>query len=521
MSKICTSEIDKGCKRDVFDGRKECVLHCEKSAEPGLKNSDSQNERILKEFYSALREYIDEYFIKIESVDSKIYLNYGDDPEKISEFYKDEMIDFKNIFFPYLDKDDSFDSLTILKNIKKARFMNCTFIGGSLDVPDLEMSFYGCQFLKYWEIIQKNMLISERFNPFNVLYKDCTFRHNAGFYLGKITEMPFELDMSLFCDCTFKESLFMQRVKFKQPVFRDMNSSSIHELCIINCEFDKDFILNNVKINIILIIDSEFNAKVELKDGVIDEIELVNTNFNKIFDSFGTHYGKFYCSKSIFSDFVGFETCKFADLEDNEKLNTMAVFRYVTFLSFTNFRNTTFYKGLDIESINIKETPNFLNIKLEPKSINTKIETSRETLRIIKHSFDKVGNYIEANKFFALEMRKYKQDLADKPLSQEKFVFWLNEKISNFGQSYLRPIVWIVFFSVIYYPLILVYENNPPSADSFISVILDVANKVASNIIPFKNILKDGMEFVSLAFYAIYTSLIWQIIVAVKRHTRR
>ena len=90
------------------------------------------------------------------------------------------------------------------------------------------------------------------------------------------------------------------------------------------------------------------------------------------------------------------------------------MFEYVTFLSFTNFRNTTFYSGLNLENSNLKEAPNFLNIDINPKF------TNRETFRIIKNSFDKIGNNIEANKFFVFEMNKYEEELKKKPMSQEK-----------------------------------------------------------------------------------------------------
>ena len=123
-------------------------------------------------------------------------------------------------------------------------------------------------------------------------------------------------------------------------------------------------------------------------------------------------------------------------------------------------------------------------------------------------------------------MSKYKQVLNEKPLNQEKLIFWLNEKTSNFGQSYLLPIFWIVFFSVIYYLLVLGHESNllyelVPTANEVISSVSNVFNGIAANIIPFKKLLREGMEFISLVFYVIFASLIWQTIVAVKRHTRR
>ncbi|WOQ95323.1 hypothetical protein R4533_14805 [Vibrio cholerae] len=102
----------------------------------------------------------------------------------------------------------------------------------------------------------------------------------------------------------------------------------------------------------------------------------------------------------------------------------------------------------------------------------------------------------------------------------------MNEKTSDFGQSYLLPIFWMFVFSVIYYLLILGHESNllynlVPSANKLIASVSNAVNGIAANIIPFKKLLREGMEFVSLLFYVIFASLTWQTIVAVKRHTRR
>lgn len=70
------------------------------------------------------------------------------------------------------------------------------------------------------------------------------------------------------------------------------------------------------------------------------------------------------------------------------------------------------------------------------------------------------------------------------------------------------------------------YENNilyeiRPSINGALEEISGFVNNLSENILPFSKILKDGMEFISLIFYIIFASLIWQKLVAVKRHTRR
>lgn len=225
--------------------------------------------------------------------------------------------------------------------------------------------------------------------------------------------------------------------------------------------------------------------------------------------------------KSIFEAYTGFENCQFGYKHPENDHNEVANFNYVTFMSFVNFRNTYFFGGLNLDSINVKEPPNFLNIDVDPTN------TTKETFRLIKYSFDKIGNHTDANKFFAFEMKKYKEDLYQyQDKKAEKFIFWCNEVISNFGQNYIRPIILIILLSIIfsifkYIKDINLIYNLSPKLNDYILPIQQLLNNLAVNIIPFNKFLIEGMEFISLIYYLINSILIWQTIVALKRYTKR
>jgi len=102
--------------------------------------------------------------------------------------------------------------------------------------------------------------------------------------------------------------------------------------------------------------------------------------------------------KSIFDDFVGFERCTFGT--NNKLKEEIALFKYATFKDFLNARDSKFLSGLDIKNINLQGETNFLDAQIEVKSSN------RETFRILKHSFDSIGNIIEANIYYQKEMKK-------------------------------------------------------------------------------------------------------------------
>ena len=328
----------------------------------------------------------------------------------------------------------------------------------------------------------------------------------------------------MFYNCEFQQEITFYGVDFDAPVFSKPNTygniekRKISKFHIENCSFLEEFTLNNCFIGEFTLDNSIFHSKFEFKENMVDEFNVFDTSHLKFVDMHATKFEKFNIDGSIFEDFVGFENCEFGVNNGSEEY--VSKFTYATFLGFVNFRNTKYDSGLNIASINFKESPNFLNIWVNPSN------TNRETFRIIKHSFDKIGNRIEANKYFVYEMKKYKEELKNSHSKQERAVLFLNEKISDFGQSYIKPTLWIIATSIIYYLLILGYENNilynmyPPANNAF-SAISEVVNRIAENILPFKKFLKDGMEFISLLFHIIFAGLIWQTIVAIKRHTRR
>jgi len=513
--------IDKcnveGCNRDCFQESQQCVLHCEKHD----YSTDYYNISILRNFYDELIDYIIENILEFRVIQMgnkellKEYLRSGEALEETKSFFNDEVIIFNLIFFPCRDARDKFDYLKVLNRLSGIHFNGCKFTAKSFDFSKVAVFYQGCEFQQYWII--SNSLLLENVN--NVIYQDCIFNNevNISAWDGNNT-----VDVTLFRDCTFHQTLSCSNMTFEKKIFNnsDYPEVGIEALKIERCLIQKDFILNDLKSRSVLIIDTEFKSKFEMKDSHINMMfEAINTNFSGLFDVQFSNFAGFECFKCVFSNVASFEQCTFSVEGRHEEY--MAIFKYSTFLSFTSFRNSTFNLGLDLENANLKEAPNFLNIKLLSDN------TNRETLRIIKNSFDKIGNHIDANDFFVKEMKKYKQELSSrKGNKQEKIILWFNEKASDFGQSYIKPIVWMLLIAIFYSGLIYSQENDylyrmyPPFNNVF-SWLSQSVNNVAKNIIPFKSFAKEGMEFLSLIFYIIFASLTWQTIVAFKRHTKR
>ena len=239
-----------------------------------------------------------------------------------------------------------------------------------------------------------------------------------------------------------------------------------------------------------------------------------------IFDAFNSQFIRFLSYKSIFIDFSGFEKVSFGSKGSVNDLY-IARFVYTTFMSFSNFRGTKFLSGLDFENSNLKEQPNFLKTDISSEN------TNRETFRIVKYSFDARGNTLEANRFFVQEMKAFKNELKEEGNFWNKLVYNVNDLISEFGRNYIRAIIWLIISLILYTILLYLHDWYFDNFDYFIWGKLEwiwiFLNDIAKNFLPFSRFLesKSGFEFISLFFYIWFGILIWQIIVAVKRHTQR
>ena len=511
MSDICSQN---NCNLPaMYNG--ECALHCNKS--------DYQTDRIngkLKEFYDDLEHHIRKNVLKNSPEEQKKEKEIASDKsaqENLST-KKQKIIHLRGIKFPERDPRDEFDFFKLLRQFKGIHFDDSTIYFGSINLPNVQLFFQNCIFLNDWSIHSFLMIedVTEQ-----TIFQNCDFQKSVISASSENSIDKLEVESYLFNDCTFKCQVIFHRGTYLKSIFFNSEGfiQKISNLHIENCEFKGRLLLNQSKIEVLKIQNMEFEGKVELKECDIKYTLISNVNFKSLFDAYKTKFNQFKMNRSIFDDFSGFEKCEFGCI-DNTSLEKIE-FEYVTFLNFTNFRKAKFHNGLDFEHTNLKESPNFLNAEINHKN------TNRETFRIIKHSFDKIGNQIEANKYFALEMKKYKEELkAKKGLSAEKAVLWLNESISNFGSSIFIPLFLMMITAVIYYFSILGYENNYlykiyEPLNEYIICIANIGNAFAKGIPPYGRFLKEGMEFVTLIYHILFLTFTWHFLVAVKRCTKR
>lgn len=481
MSQICNHY---NCNNSVFQNLDECALHCDKN--------DYHSDRmsgLLSEFSQKLEEYIDDKF--------------DGNPLVLSD-----------IIFPARDSRDNYDYIKLLLKIKEIHFLRCVFHLEILDLYPNKIFYDECVFINEFYIYPINMLE----NTLDSIFSICKFTKDikiSGVNVDSKNNKNNNFEYPLFSNCTFGKRLSINNCTFDTIIFNNQDERlTLENLEIYDCSFNEKCLLNFSDIELLEIYDCEFLSKLEIKDSIIGKLIFKNSNVKGIFDSFESSFIQFQMEKSIFEDFAGFERVIFGE----ENKDYLSLFTYVTFKNFSNFREAKFLSGLDLSRVNLKEQPNFLNAYIEPKN------TNRETFRIIKNSFDKNGNHIEANKYFSQEMKAYKRELDNykgKDYLWTKLVIKLNNLISDFGESYIKPIIILLVLVGIYSGI--VYLNQRYLLIEPFKSLNDLLNYMSINFLPFTKFFenKKGIEAISLIFYILFLILIWQIVIAVKRHTIR
>lgn len=264
----------------------------------------------------------------------------------------------------------------------------------------------------------------------------------------------------VFKNCKFSNFMIKEQ-NINDNIFLDYDADynhkgmklQIHKLVIFSSKINGKFYINkqyggndkNISIDTLKITNTIFGENFKLHNTNVNIINIEDTDFNKHADFFKSKFEQGTLEKdeeeSINENDIGFKAINFkglalfGDSEFKEKL----IFKYVTFESFSHFRKAKLYKGLDLDYSNIQNEMNFFDVqKLDTKE--AKSNTSQETYRIIKHNFEKIGNKIEANKYFAFELEQKKINLEINKSSKwtDYIVFQINWLSSEFGTNWLR-----------------------------------------------------------------------------------
>ncbi|MBP1124403.1 MULTISPECIES: hypothetical protein [Pseudomonas] len=355
-----------------------------------------------------------------------------------------------NIRFPGgIDGARLFD---IFECFGRLQFTQCSFGVRNILLKSPKVSFFDCQFSAKYEVLDMHLRKDKAYG--DCLYQKCRFLDEVRCGSHEKKER-LVISHPLFANCNFKGRVTLENAELR-GYFLDGDSQDLSVLSNLrakNCIFHSGFYVNRQKTQHMLLRSCVFKGKFELKENSIRKVVIVNCNFEKVSDFYKTSVVDFTLRKSVFDTFAGFEECQFGSPKSvelsagrNPTAAASANFTYVTFMQFASFRGATFHTGLDLEKINTIEQPNFHRAKVSYDG------TPRETFRIIKHALDSHGAHIEANYFFALEMKRRQKELSEGRGSRlDKWVYLSNQWASNFGQSYVRPLIWIAALALLFH----------------------------------------------------------------------
>ncbi len=335
----------------------------------------------------------------------------------------------------------------------------------------------------------------------------------------------------------FKEIIFPKfiRDQFTSLEFDELENCNVY---FYNCKFLAliDFSnLSNMKN--ILFEDCKFYEDTKfIKLNIDSEFILTHSTF----------YKACIINSSIFNNLVDFTRTKFNQLS----------------LDFTKFKDITIFRKCEIEDTLCLVNTNFYD-RVDFLDITLKM-ANRETARIIKDSFEQQNNIIEANKFYALEMKEREKELSWKNDFFEKLIFSFHGLSSNHSQNWLLPIFWIVFFGLLnsYFQPLNFYTMNYvdvlykeffvgllASLTTFVFLLSLIQHKIyynyvssffiilfvylvftndiyfsdfANSVNPFSIMTKgEELTFGILIYKIILAYLIYQLIISIRQNTRR
>jgi hypothetical protein len=463
-----------GCELDRYDGHDKCILHCEKS----LFSKDN-----TPLFYETLVLYLENIFSDRRNYSKAIHIYFSIDEltpiiKDLGDYFKNSIV-FTDIYFPLGIDSTFFQRLEGLGDIK---FLRCEFQFDK--IPDFNNSyiFEECKF---------HEKIGHKFNGNRyVSFDNCIF--NSYYFVGNGSN---NLSLPTFNTCSFSIEFELYQVYINDY---NLDSCSFVYFDIISSSITSDFIIPicyHFTVKNTIFLSNVFSYRYKNVQGL--SIEFKNVTISGTLD----------LSQIVIQNLSLYDTKIGSVYAGHAKFFVIKELTNVSIMKSANFSFAHFCRGLDLNSVFLLGSANFINIQIDENAANP---TPKDTLRLIKHSFDSIGNTIEANKYFALEMNKLYSELAWKKNFSEKLLLSINKYTSNFGQNWWLPILWIFGFASLFYSL----RKYDPFDYPFL-------NGIASFIIPYQGIIGTSHQMSKLLTSILFGVLIYQTTVALKRKTRR
>lgn len=477
------------CQMPQFEGEEKCIFHCEKNEENGwCTNSNDKYEKFNLKVSEFWRQFV---------VNSRN--ESANDAFRCNDFV-----------IPFYHQNLTQNSPLDISRMKRLRFDRCVF-ADAFNISNFateELWVYGCKFTERFAIFDSEI---------------------SKFVLGGT-----ELWKGIRVSCCEIGSIVIDDVCSAKKVAIDIDETKVN---------------NRIEVNRLKCENIEFNiAACSLKSAEFQSVEISGIGVNartrilesikvadSVMHSFSLEEAVFEKNSSMFIERCEFQTFTVHRTANNCDLISLA--DMVVKLEF----GVDWFEGrkLALSNVVLKdcdiviENSNLSEIMLgtvEWGDDLSKIQCSSDVIRQIKSAYDKIGNYAAGNRFFAEEMKRYRTELkAYKWISwrfQEKLIFHINGAISNYGHSYIRPILLIV--ALIFPARLLLtntifdlFPNGDPQLLHCYNDSLMFMNELAATLTPLKTLQITNSEFGSLMFALVFSILLWHTYTAAKRHSKR
>jgi uncharacterized protein YjbI with pentapeptide repeats len=363
--------------------------------------------------------------------------------------------------------------------------------------------------------------------------------------INKSFENNLPWDNYFFNDIYFPEnfsfSLFLSEENLKDNINIFFDNCIFYDIKFSNRECKNLLEFRKCKIENIEIENIIFDGKFKLKYSVIKKYALFKScKFNKLADFYGTKF-----EDVSFEDSRFYKMTVFSEITVENSID----FKYTYFFDVVHFREMILKNAsLDFIATTFDKAANFLNIK----SDRNEIIKNRETARIIKDSFEQQNNIIEANKFYALEMKEREKELSFFKEPLEWLVFKIHGISSNHSQDWFLSLLWIIIISfivglfnqkyyfewdryvfiniILFIPLFIGFKFDNIKRKIGLSLFLIIfycgtsinLDYVSNLINPFSIMTKgEDLNFTTLFYKITIAYLIYQLIISIRQNTRR
>jgi len=392
-----------------------------------------------------------------------------------------------------------FDYTCYNQKVKEYRFTDSTFLDefmfNSSEEVNTKFTFRKCTFKEQIEFNVENgklncilvfdSTVHEKWIKFNGTFLARIFIRNIAF-----TDYAY-IDFSSPID---KKTLYEDIVILN-------SKSHLEKISFTGIEINKLLIQNISNIDKITLFDTDILSKLTLTDMEIShDLKLYNVDFLE-------------SSKILFENLE-------IDSFNIEKISQDAKFiqfHHIDILENfisdrVEFKNTYFNDFNIAKATKRIEKTSFLDSHLNSVKWGKifQIQASQDIFRQLKFVNDNQGNHIEANLFYTMEMEKYKSDILDNKTWfsnwwQEKLIFLFGKKLSNFGQSWFLPFLWILISNLFFY--VYVYLAQNVSCNIPFSFIILITSWTFIGRLPYKLSIGKEINFYTMQHISIILAL--------------